>query len=108
MEPNSRTEARSPVRWRGRMLVAADRFHEARIVDISRAGFGACLRVAPKVDEVRLWAIAFPGPDGKEKVVTGHARVMHVFVSGNEFRIGALWVQIDAAGREELVKATGH
>ena len=108
MDPNNRSEKRAPVRWRGRVLVAADKFHETRIVDISSAGFGACLSSALKVNESYLWAIACPGPSGKEHIVMGHARVMHVFMSGNEYRIGALWLQIDPAEREALVKGARH
>lgn len=108
MEPNDRSEKRSPVRWRGRVLVGSGSFRDVRVVDVSSAGFGACLPVALKVDESYLWAIAFPGPSGKEQVLTGHARVVHAFISGSEYRVGAQWLQVDPAGLQALVKVARH
>lgn len=100
----SRREQRYRVYWRANLHLSASRTIEARLSDISGDGLGLLASEAVAIGTVLPITMGVPDADGGPQLlaVQCSVRVVNVVLSGNDYRLGALWVSPSASVRQVI------
>ena len=100
----SRREQRYRVYWRANLHLSGSRTIEARLSDISGDGLGLLASEAVAIGTVLPITMGVPDADGGPQLlaVQCSVRVVNVVLSGNDYRLGALWVSPSASVRQVI------
>lgn len=98
----SRREQRYRVHWRAHLHLPAERLLEARLRDISHDGLGMTAGEAVALGTVLPVTIGMPDPDGAPRLlaVPCSVRVVNVVLTGLDYRMGAVWVDVSPGVRQ--------
>ena len=111
-QPQRRASPRITVNWRARVMVAAPRFVDATVIDISEGGLG--MQCEQRVREHQVYDMAVAVPNHLEwdrfEVIQLRGSVKSVVLAGRGFRLGIQFVAISTAARKLMqpwIKAGG-
>lgn len=98
----SRREQRYRVYWRAHLHLPAERLLEARLRDISHDGLGLTAGEAVAMGTVLPVTIGMPDADGEARLlaVQCSVRVVNVVLTGIDYRMGAVWVDVSPGVRQ--------
>lgn len=98
----ARLAPRVNVSWRARVLLSAQAFIEGRALNVSEAGVSLLFDRRFPDGAVLTVALGVPEPTDRARLrpVTAQARVVFHVASGDLFRHGLVFTQIDAEARK--------
>ncbi len=100
----SRREQRYRVYWRANLHLSGERTINARLSDISGDGLGLLTGEMVAVGTVLSITMGVPDADGGPQLlaVQCKVRVVNVVLSGDDYRLGGLWVSLPANVRQVI------
>ncbi len=98
---DNRVALRRNVTWKARLMQAQGMISEAKTTDISVSGVGLTSRQPMPANSVVQLALQVPHLTipGNFTVITGRVKVAFQVIRGDDYRIGAQWVELSDANR---------
>ncbi|MEO8299206.1 MAG: PilZ domain-containing protein [Burkholderiales bacterium] len=101
---DSRREPRVAVSWRALFRLPDGKTMEVRVRDISESGLGLLSENAIPQNVALDLALAVPDLIDASRTITviGKLRAVYVVINRHDYRIGAVWAELDNASREMI------
>ncbi len=100
--PQRRAAPRFSVNWRARVLIEANQFSDAKVIDIAEGGMGMHCFVRLREAKSYDFAVAVPIPSERDRlqVIQVHGLVTSCILANDRFRVGVQFLKIEAPAKE--------
>lgn len=107
---NAREHERVNVVWRARIVVAPDRFLDAKVINASAGGICMICEQPYKVGTALDVAIAIPQPDDRTRIhyTQVRGRVAFQVMNSNQFKVGLQFLSVDEVTIKLIKKWVWH